>query len=97
MPRIMAASSLASVADEETSMAIFGAMIAVLGGLLIIWLAIRMWQEKLPRNSIAGVIAGGIAAALLPSSTGAIALFAGVVAFGGLVIAGGIKGVRACR
>ncbi len=26
-----------------------------MGGLLLIWVAIRMWQGRLPRNSIAGV------------------------------------------
>jgi uncharacterized membrane protein len=106
---------------------IVGAMIAVLGGLCIIWLGIRMWQERLPRNSIAGVrtrstmrsddafriankaaapltvvagvvlVAGGLAAAFLPEFAGAITLLAGVVTFGGLCIAGGVKGVRACR
>jgi threonine/homoserine/homoserine lactone efflux protein len=30
-------------------------VIVALGGLLLIWVAIRMWQGRLPRNSIAGV------------------------------------------
>jgi uncharacterized membrane protein len=30
-------------------------VIIALGGLLLIWVAIRMWQGRLPRNSIAGV------------------------------------------
>ena len=106
---------------------IVGGVIAMLGGLVVIWLAVRMWLERLPRNPVAGVrtrsamrsddafrvvnkaaapligasgvilIAGGLAAALLPKSTAAIALFVGAVACGGLCIAGAAKGSRAAR
>lgn len=31
------------------------AVIVILIGLGIIWLAVRMWQERLPRNALAGV------------------------------------------
>ena len=31
------------------------AVIVVLAGLGIIWLAVRMWRERVPRNALAGV------------------------------------------
>ena len=113
--------------ERGMSVVVFGAMIAVLGGLFIVWLAIRMWRERLPRNPVAGVrtrsamrsdeafriankaaapptivggvvlIAGGLAAALLPEFAGVNTLLASVVTFGGLCVAGGVKGSRASR
>jgi len=37
------------------SVLIVPAVIVMLAGLLVVWVAVRSWQERLPRNWIAGV------------------------------------------
>ncbi len=34
---------------------IFPAMVCMVAGLVVIWLAVRIWQERLPMNLFAGV------------------------------------------
>lgn len=108
-------------------MASIGAVVVILAGLLLDWLSVRMWRERLPRNAVAGVrtrstmrsdeafrvankaaaplsgaggaalVAGGLAAVFLPRPAAPAALLAGALACGALCVAGGVKGIRACR
>ena len=43
------------VADGEENNMIVPAVIVILAGLGLIWLAVASWQERLPRNGLAGV------------------------------------------
>jgi hypothetical protein len=43
------------VADGEENTMIVPAVIVILAGLGLIWLAVASWQERLPRNGLAGV------------------------------------------
>jgi hypothetical protein len=59
------------------------AVILIVAGLGLVWLAVASWQERLPRNGLAGVRR----AVLLGSG----------LACAAICIAGAVRGVRACR
>jgi uncharacterized membrane protein len=102
-------------------------IILLLAGLLILWLAVLSWQERLPRNGLVGVrtpatmrsdeafrianktaapftaagglvwAAGGLASLFASRHFVGFSVFGGVVLGAALMIAGGVRGVRACR
>lgn len=72
------------------------AIIVILAGLGLIWLAVASWQERLPRNGAVLVIAG-LLVAVLPKSTSGPLLLGGALACAAICIAGAVRGVRACR
>lgn len=51
----MAAAATITVAHGEGNTMIGPAVILILAGLGLIWLAVASWQERLPRNGLAGV------------------------------------------
>jgi hypothetical protein len=85
------------------------AVILILAGLVLIVVAVASWQERLPRNALAGLrtpstmrsdqafkVANKVAALLGKSSAGPV-LFATALACAGLCGWGAMKGVRTAR